>query len=161
IVERSKVEFSVSPKHTGQGDDRAYSLAEKTTLVAKNAKALKVFREGLPFAYQEPAVRSAATLLPHFAKFRNLARLLALESQVRASHGDYNSAFNSCLDCIQMGQMIPRGGILLGMLVGSSCQGIGQRSAGLYIEHLNATQCRPAAKRLEAIIAQHVPYADV
>ena len=80
-----------------------YSPQEKTALVQANALTLKTLRQGLALPYQYPPIRSFNTLLSYYAKFRGLARLLALEGQVRESRGDGNGALNSRLDAIQLG----------------------------------------------------------
>ncbi len=46
------------------------------------------------------------------------------------------------------------------MLVGDACQAIGRRHAWEIVDHLNAAQARAAARRLEGIQADHVPFAD-
>jgi type II secretory pathway pseudopilin PulG len=56
---------------------------------------------------------------------------------------------------------MPRGGSLIGMLVGEACQAIGRRKAWEAAGHLNAAQARAEARRLEGIRAYHVPASDV
>ncbi len=67
---------------------------------------------------------------------------------------------NIDMDAIQLGETMPRGGPLIGMLVGVACQSIGRRQAWGAVDHLNAAQAAALARRLETIRASHVPFAD-
>jgi hypothetical protein len=161
IVDGNKIGYAIGRRHSGQGDDRPYSLAEKAALVKENEKALQTLREGFDYEYREPPVRSNFTPELHYAKFREMARLKMLEAQVRSAQGDWNGAMNSHLDTIYFGQEVPRGATLIGQLVGIAIQAIGRKSAGEPIAHLDAKQARGAAQRMETILAHHVPNADV
>ncbi|HZO87573.1 MAG TPA: hypothetical protein VFB38_04480 [Chthonomonadaceae bacterium] len=140
--------------------DHIYSLAEKEALVRENASALLVLRQGLAYPYQEPPARSLNAVFPHLAKYRSLARLLALEAQTKAARGDWAGAVRSDLDAIEMGEQIPHGGILIGKLVGIACEAIGRKPLWKAIDHLNAGQARATARRLERIRGLHVPIAE-
>jgi hypothetical protein len=137
-----------------------YSTAEKAALVAQNQAALKALREGFAFPYQEPPARSFRALFPHFAKYRGIARLLGLESQVRSAKGDHAGEMRSALDAIELGVKCPRGGVLIGMLVGAACEAIGRGPAWEAMDHLGATEARQAARRLERIVAQRFAFAS-
>lgn len=138
-----------------------YSLTDKEALVQENAEALKTLREGFAYPYVNPPARSFSALFPYYAKFRGLARLLALEGQTKAGRGDWSGAVNSWLDAVQMGEMIPRGSVLIGDLVGIACQAIGRAQIWKAIDHLDATQARQAARRLQTIMGHHLPFAAV
>ncbi len=140
--------------------DYPYPASKKAKIVSANALCLATLRQGLAYPYMEPPVRSFSTLLPYYPKFRALARLLRLEADTRASKGDYAGAVDSCLDAIQMGEMVPRGGIVFGALVGDSIIGIGGQNSSRCIAHLSAQQARDAAKRLEQIRTRHVSYSN-
>ncbi|MBV9851439.1 MAG: hypothetical protein JO250_17360 [Armatimonadetes bacterium] len=60
-----------------------------------------------------------------------------------------------------MGEMMARGSTMIGMLVGVACQAIGRDALWPRVDHLRAAQARAASRRLEAISAHYVPYADV
>ncbi|HLV80775.1 MAG TPA: hypothetical protein VKT32_10855 [Chthonomonadaceae bacterium] len=139
----------------------SYSLADKEALVQENAEPLKTLRQGFAYPYVNPPLRSFKTLLPYYAKFRGLARLLMLQAQVDSERGDWGAAVNSGLDAVQMGEMIPHGSAMIGGLVGIACQSIGRQQIWKTIDHLDATQARQAARRLQAILARHVPIAEV
>ena len=142
-------------------DDRPYSLKEKKVLVAENAAALQLLHTGYRYPFQHPALRSFSATFPEYQKERALARLLALQAQTDAQKGDWKGALNADLDAVQLGETMPRGGALIGMLVGEACQSIGRRGAWETVGHLNAPQARAEARRLEAIRTYHVPAADV
>ena len=99
-------------------------------------------------------------MFPHYQKVRGLARLLSLQAQVDTEKGDMGGAINAGLDAIQLGETIPHGGPLIGMLVGVACQAIGRKQAWNEADHLSATQARAAARRLESIRTGHIPFAD-
>ncbi|HZT42342.1 MAG TPA: hypothetical protein VFA07_09130 [Chthonomonadaceae bacterium] len=139
----------------------SYTLADKEALVQENVDALKTLREGFAHPYVNPPLRSFKTLLPYYAKFRGLVRLLALEGQTKADRGDWSGAVNSWLDAVQMGEMIPHGSSLIGDLVGIACQAIGRARIWKAIDHLDAAQARQAARRLQAVMTHHLPFADV
>jgi hypothetical protein len=160
IVDSTKIGYAISSKHTGQGDDVAYTLADKRKLVAENAAPLKTLRGAFGYPYQAPPARSFYVLFPYYAKFRGMARLLQLDQQVKAARGDWNGAVNSGLDSMQLGAQMGRGAVLIGSLVGIACQAIGRRLTWDEVDHLNASQCRQAAQRMEAIISLQVPFAD-
>ena len=49
----------------------------------------------------------------------------------------------------------------MGWIIGTSCQIAGRRRIWQIVDHLNATQARTAARRLEQIRRDHVLYADI
>lgn len=141
--------------------ERNYSEAEKAALVEENAGVLQTLRQGFAFPYLHPPVRSSAATFPYYATFRQLARLLALEAQVKAARGDWSGAAQSGLDGIRLGSDIPRGAPFIGALVGIACEAIGREELWKSVEHLDAAQARAAARRLEALIARRVSHADI
>ena len=137
------------------------SLADKEKLVAENAGAVKTLHTGFQYPYQETPYRSFNAPFPHYQKIRALARFLSLEGQVDAERGDWKGAMSADLDAIQIGEQLPHGGPLIGMLVGDACQANGRQHSWAAVDHLDADQTRAAAARLKAIRAGHVPFADV
>lgn len=136
------------------------TLAQQEALVQPNLGAIATLHEGFAYPYVNPPVRSFLTLFPYYAKFRGMARLLSLQGKVRAQKGDWAGAVESDLDAIQMGEQMPHGSVLIGYLVGVACQAIGRRPMWEAVDHLNASQSRAAAQRLESIMAQNFPFAD-
>ena len=137
-----------------------YSPGEKAKLVAENSQAVSLLHQGFRYPYQELPIASFNTPTPQYAKFRQLARLMFLSAQVKAAQGDWNGAVNADLDAVQLGETVPRGGGLIGMLVGAACQSIGRKHIWEAVPLLSATEARAAARGLEAIRASHVPLAE-
>ena len=150
-----------NPVAKPSGDWHFYSPSDRAKLVAENAGAIKTVHIGFQHPYQELPIRSFDTPLPHYQKMRSLAYVFALQAEVEARRGNWAGAVSADLDAIQLGAAMPRGGPLIGMMVGDSCQAIGRRHAWDAVDHLSATEARTAARRLETIRAAHVPFADV
>ena len=138
-----------------------YTDRDRAALAAENAPMLSTLREGLQYPYCSPPARSFDAPLPYFAKFRSEARALSLDAQVKAAQGDTAGAVNSGLDAMQMGVMVPHGSVLIGDLVGLAIEEIGRRPLWQNIDRLTEAEARAAARRLETVNAQRVPYADV
>ena len=136
-------------------------LAVQEHLVRENAPALALVREGFAFPYMNPAQRIATYTAPYYSTDRQLARLLRVEGRTKVARGDWNGAMQSDLDAVRLGQDIPRGSVLIGMLVGVACQSVGRRDVWDSASHLSAPQAKSAALRLESIAPRRVPYSDV
>jgi hypothetical protein len=140
---------------------RPLAGAEAASLLAANANALKTLRKGLPMPYREPVLaRGFDVAFPHYAKFRNLARLLALEGNGRREAGDIPGATQSYLDAVTMGNRIPRGGPIIPRLVGIACQAIGRRPIWHMVGHMNAPTAKAAARRIETLRKETWPYVE-
>lgn len=137
-----------------------YTLAQKEALVKENAGTLKMLRQGFAYPYWNPPVRSNDTPTSYYAGFRHLAQLLALEGQIKAAHGDWGGTVNSDLDALQIGIEIPHGSPLMGELNGNACQSTGRKPIWKAVDHLNVTQARQMARRLESLQADRVALAD-
>jgi len=138
----------------------AYTLAQKEALVQQNINVIDTLHQGFAYPYFNPPVRSFNTLLPYYAKFRGMARLLSLQGKVRAAHGDWNGAVESDLDAIRLGKDVPHGSVMIGYLVGVACEAIGRRPLWSTVDQLNGTQSRAAVTRLESIMAGNYSYVD-
>ena len=137
------------------------TLAEKAKLVRENQNALTALRAGFAYSFGSPPVRSFNAMFPEVSKFRSLARLLTLESEVKAARGDWNGAAGSELDAMQMAVMLPRNGALILTLTGLSCEAMARRRLWDDYKHLNAAQTLAALRRLESFELKRFPYADV
>jgi len=137
--------------------------AAQVAAVGLNAHAFALLHHGFLYPLQEPPVRSISVPSSQDQKMsglENLARLLGLAARVDAARGNWAGAMGSSLDAVQMGEAIPRGGLMVARLTGAGCEGIGRHTAWGYIDHLTAAQARASARRLQAIRAGHVPFAD-
>lgn len=137
---------------------RRYSLARKEAWLGQNTGAFQLLRQGLRQEYQQPPIRSWSTLLPFLSRFRELARALIVESKAHALRGNYGAAASSALDVVHFGHQVPRGGPIITAYVGHAIQSIGTRHLSHLLPQLNAEECKRAARRLEKIRTQHVPY---
>ena len=164
LVDNSKIEWAYNRWIPGtpsySPDQHFYSLTAKEKLVAENAPALALLHRGFQYPYEEPPVQSFSTPFPHYQHLRQMARFLSLAGQVKAAQGDWNGAVNTDLDGVQMGETLPRGGPLIGMLVGVACQSLGRKHAWEAVPHLSAAEARAATRRLEAIRTAHVTFAE-
>ena len=140
--------------------DHVYLPSEKAELVQENTQAMQLLRQGFPFPYQEPPGSRFSTTYPYYQNFRRLSRLLRLQAQIESERRQWNSSLSACLDAIQLGETLPHGGPLIGMLVGAASQSDGRKYAWVAADHLTAAEARAAARRLEAIRMAHVPFAD-
>ncbi len=159
---RQAVDAMLDSKEVPKKDwPKVYPLWRKKVWLRQNAPALKAFRQGLRRVYVEPAPRSFSALFPHYARFREMARVISVESRVRAADGDWKGASQSALDTMQFGGQIPNGGPLIGALVGYTIQAMGRRQLQSLVPHLDAPTCRAAARRIEQIHAARVPFWQV
>ena len=150
---------------TGEKDidaqvNRPFS-ANQRALVEANAHALKMTRQGFTLPYRCRPLRSINDTFPEYKQERELARLLAVEGQVRQEQGDVGGAVSSRLDAVQLGAEVPHGGVIISDLVGIACQAIGRHRMWNQVDHLTATQARQASRRLETLQTRQVPFADV
>jgi hypothetical protein len=136
------------------------TLEQKEAAVQQNAGVLQSLHAGFAYEYRNPPARSFSALFPYFANYRRIARLLAVQSQVRGERGNWGGASESALDAIRLGEDVPHGGVVIAQLVGNACEAIGQKAMWKTVEHLNAAQSRAAAQRLQTIMDRHFPYAD-
>jgi type II secretory pathway pseudopilin PulG len=104
--------------------------------------------------------RGFDVVFPHYAKFRELARLLALEGNGRREAGDIPGATRSYLDAVTMGNRIPRGGGIIARLVGIACQAIGRRPIWRMVGQMNAPTAKAAARRIETLRKETWPYVE-
>src|SRR5207253_9811959 len=97
---------------------------------------------------------------PYYSPFRNLARLLIIESHSRSEQGDWTGASRSTLDILHLGHDVPRGGPLIAALIGYAIDAIGRRELQLILPHLDAAAARIAALQFEKLEAKRVTFAD-
>ncbi len=143
-------------------NDPRPTLAELRELVRLNEPAFAALRAGFRNEFRETPMRSFfAAGNSDFSYYRSLARRLAIAAQVKRLSGDWNGAANTCLDGIRFGSDIPRGGNMIGMLVGIATEAIDREGLEETIDHLNAAQARAAAQRLDEVERRHTAYADV
>lgn len=135
------------------------ALQQLEAAIRKEGRAFQLMHQGFAYDYRNPS--SVSSNFTDFTLFRSLARLVAMQSRVRAARGDWGGAMESALDAVRLGEDIPHGSALMGELVGIACQSIGQRPAWESLDHLSAAQARGDARRLEAILERHSSFAEI
>jgi len=141
--------------------ERPPALADMQALMAKNAPVFAKVQQGVACEYRETPSRSFQQLFPHFAKLRDLARTMLADGDVKCASGDWDGGAERFVDILRVGNDIPRGGVLISMLVGVAIQAIGRADAWNTLDHVSGAEARRAARRLEEIAAHRVSYADI
>jgi hypothetical protein len=132
---------------------------ERARLVAANARALAMLRQGFAHDYYEPLQHDKAVALDDYFRLTDLGYLLTAEGQIRTEHGDADGAMRSYLDGLHLGGEIAHGS-LMGSLTGNQIQKNTRQSAWDVVDRLSADEARTAARRMETLRARRVPYAD-
>ncbi len=134
------------------------NLRRQRVSVARNAPALALFHRALQLGVAPPSAPPKSGFSPYATKFREMARQLRQESDVRAANGDWNGALQSRLDVVELGAIVTRiGGGLLDDLVGSAIESLGLNSRRPNYDltplvfYLDAAQCRAGALRLAKV----------
>lgn len=139
---------------------RVLSLREKEALLRQNVPALSLLRRGLPLRYQQPRTLANRARSKYYALCRNLVRLLVLDAQIKAAHGDHAGAANSYLDALQLGIAVPRGGGSYAFLSGIACESMAHRFLWPALKKLNARESRLVMRRLQILESRRAPLAD-
>jgi len=137
-------------------------LRLERAVVARNAPALATLREALRAGISVPTAKTYSDTMNFSlnARTREMARQLAIESDVRFADGDFAGAMNSKLDALEFSVQFGRGSLLKG-LVGVAVESIGRTDFEKVAAHLDAPQCRAAAARLASIEAGRAPFAQI
>ncbi|PQV64195.1 hypothetical protein B1R32_10639 [Abditibacterium utsteinense] len=141
----------------------AENLRRQRAAVARNAPALKLLRETLQMPIEVPAATSEndfALAFPSFGSFREMARQLRQESDVRLADGDAVGALDSRLTILELGAAITRGGPVINSLVGIAIESIGRAQLENVAAKLDATQIRAALPRLKAVDARRATHSE-
>ena len=136
------------------------SALEKKRFVRRKSGALQMARTALTMTYRCPPVRDPLQIFPELAQFRELARAFVLEADVREEGDKLPAAVGSCLDAMQLGDTVPRGGALLQKMVGIACEGIGRNALWKRVDKLDALTARVAAHRLERLLQGRLPLRE-
>lgn len=143
----------------------AQQLAYDRALVAQQSEPLKLLRTALKMGIERPRVddRPLDTGPEFFnitynARYRQLARVLVSESNVRAAAQDFSGALDSRLDCIELGVVVADG-TFIDMMVGAAVESRGAAKIEPVVAPLDAPTCRAAAARLAAIETRRPAFA--
>ncbi len=149
----------VSSTGVGLGASVVLTPAQARHIVAENAPALAVVREGLGFPYREYAGTSPIPLVRDSDD--ELAALLALQGETRAARGDWSGAMGADLDCIEFGSSLQQGADLPSSREDYWREAAGRRNAWQAINHLNGAQAQAALARLTEIVGREAPYSAI
>ena len=130
-------------------------------LVRNTAPALQRMRAGLPREFANPPILSAAQPTPEVAGYRQIARVLAAESDLALREGRPAVALQSGLDAVRLGGMVQRHGPLLHGLMGVATGTIGLRSIENAVESVDGETAIHAARELWKRDAEAPGYAEV
>ncbi|HLV78929.1 MAG TPA: hypothetical protein VKT32_01570 [Chthonomonadaceae bacterium] len=138
------------------------STAYLTAFHKDAAPVLAVLRGGLSKPYLNPPERSLRSLtFLQWARFRELARIIAGEALYYQRVRQPDRAVNVLLDGLEMGVMIPRGGGLNPGLVGLACDSICTHDFEPLLPPLSPAELAQVAARLDRIDAKRTSFADV
>jgi hypothetical protein len=144
-----------------KGDEKTMpSLIESKALLAANTGAIATLRQALTQEYRQPMTYDVAQLFPEYAEQRELARLLVFASKAYADSGNYAEAAWCATDAIALGVKVPRGGPMIGALVGIACEAIGRKALAQIIEKLDPTTLKNILARLDALERERWPLAE-
>jgi hypothetical protein len=156
-----------NPAQSLAGDEKYDTLKVCQEAVAKNIDTLGLLREGLKHKGMNVALGktskwfkkekqgteflvNSSESFPSFVIERATARLLAAESRVRASKGDYAGAVNSSLDGIEFSTAVQTSDRLVDYMVLLLMQNISIDAMTPHVKHLTPTQAREALARFNA-----------
>ncbi|MGC4043579.1 MAG: hypothetical protein QM758_07215 [Armatimonas sp.] len=142
-------------------EDPPTSLEQRLALLEANKPAIEKTREALRQEFQQPVISWPGTAFPEYAKVREQARMLAFASRTYAEVGNTTEAMDCALDAIELGVKLPRGGMLIGNLVGIACESIGQKAMWELADKLSPLEARAASERMTRIRAARWPFANV
>jgi hypothetical protein len=114
-------------EHAGILTGDPLSETELREFVDANRKRLKAAHAALELPHVAP-VDYQSPDLPHLESMqgnRQLARAFVNEGKLAALEGRPDAAVSSCLDAMQFGQVVSRGGMFIDALVGTAIEGIG------------------------------------
>ncbi len=138
------------------------NLRRQRVAVARNAPALKLLREALQMPIEAPMIENeeeAITAIAPFARFREMARQLRQESDVRAADGDFVGALDSRLTSLELGAAVSRG-VAFSMLVGVAIEAVARSNFETLAAKLDAAQIRALLPRMKALTARRPKYSQ-
>ncbi len=135
------------------GDWDRLKTAELKELVATNAAALGLVRQGLTKQCRVPPYRLVAGGTSHMKEL-SLAQAFMAESRLALETGQTNHAALSCLDCIRLGQECSRSSPLIDSLVGIAVQNLGVWGLEPLVQGTDAATAKKVASGLEECIAK-------
>lgn len=133
-------------------------------LVATNAQALRLLRQGLHYGCAVPTeaeIVNFATIGRDLVSLKSLTKVLSAEGRLAEMEDRPADAVRSYLDAIRLGSEMSRGGLMMNRLVGIACEGIGSISLVRLLPTLHCEQVPPLILELENIDDRTVLWNDV
>ena len=159
-------DFVKAGKMIPQGYWYAYKTMSRenlAALVASNAAALKLVREGLTKQCRVPNDYSrgyAMWLVTNLMQMKGLALDLCAEGRLNALEGNANGAVASYLDAIRFGQESGRGGVMIVKLTGDASENSAAEDLVATINELNEHECTEVVHALEALDEKEEPVEE-
>jgi hypothetical protein len=145
-------------------DYDAASLEQLRETAAANAGALAVARAGLTNKCQVPLQASQDYIQHHITDLiaiRNLAQAFLTEGKLAERENHADTAAQSYLNAICLGNESARGGTLVDQMIGTACESLGTRQLQNIAGQLDAGSCRETAVELETLDAQRQTWSEV
>lgn len=149
---------------------RLEPLSVQKPVVEQAQPAFALLRQGMKYPYRadrsdnyfvhQPTVGDV--LKTHnYAPVREMARMLVVESRVKAASGDTSGALQSSLDAVRLGTDYGQGDSLLEGLLGILLQMTGVFEGIRHVDGLSASESRAGAERLEQMLKQERTFAQI
>ena len=145
-------------------DRDSLSIDELRSLVAGNADALRLARDGLRKQCRVPLDYSMNYLSNHLSDlstFKRLVRSFLAEGRLAERENCYGGAAQAYLDAVRLGHECCRGGVIIDMLVGVAFRSLGCQAMEGVCAQLQATDCREAIRQMEELEATSQPGGEV
>lgn len=142
------------------GVDRSAPLEEQQHKLQQLQPVFAQVTAALQLDCLAPQVLNRDQDLKYLGGLRGIARAYLARAAVQAAAGDRAAAAQSDLDAYALGNVIPRGGVLVHLLVGLACQSLATRDLSARVYTLARQDATAALERLRALDAQRVPYSQ-
>jgi hypothetical protein len=109
-----------------------------------------------------PEARGLEEPLPYLTKLRTLSRVMDLEAQMYAAHGDYSAALNEYADVLAFGTQAGSGGTMVGHLVGNAMSTIAAQDVSRTLESatISPQEYRDFAARIWKLQSSQYPVSE-
>lgn len=109
-----------------------------------------------------PEARGIDEPLPYLTKLRTLSRVMDLEAQMYAAHGDYSAALNEYADVLAFGTQAGSGGTVVGHLVGNAMSTIAAQDVSRTLEWatISPQEYRDFATRIWKLQSSQYPVSE-
>ena len=136
------------------------SIEELRAADEANAQIFRELQRITSIQYLEPPLPSMSSYFPYYADFRVCCRLLALDSEYYKRLGQYDVAMERAILGLKIANLIPRGAIVIGRLVGIACDIIARKKCFEIIDHLDAKHTQTVLNELLLLSNQKYSISD-